>query len=279
MYLFAFIACYLFLAFDLRGDEPGSSAGYLRPSYVKKDVWERVVPYLLPMDHPLKPVLDDLFSKARATVSVKTMEKAGFENPTPRKWTHLVVTKHPQVPGYVFKVYLDAQRYFNGKKEYDYWITRIDGVNAVKAAIEERGWQDTFKTPAKWIYLLPESPVPPKEFLRKDFILVEEDMDIYDYVENEELWASDLVTEETLFRFYTILEDLGLHDCAKPDNAPFSRDGKIAFIDTQTLYYWPVAYKKMTPHLPKELQPYWKSLTEKPKKRGDIPSAPSLAAN
>lgn len=188
------------------------------------------------------------------------MKKAGFINPYSRKWTHLVVTKHPEVPGYVFKVYLDAQRYFKGKKEYDYWLQRIEGVLMIKTEIEKRGWEEIFKTPTKWIYALPAEPSPPKEFKRKNFILVEEEMDIFDTQENYDKWKSDWVTEEKLTAFYTLCEVLGLHDCAKPDNAPFSKDGKIAFIDTQSFYHWPVLYKKMTPYLSKEMQEHWKSL-------------------
>lgn len=255
--------CFIFV-FHVPG---GASELPACPEYVKKDVWKRVAPFLLPEDHPVKPALDNIFSSSRVTLSVKTMQKAGFQNPIPRKWTHLVVTKHPKVPGYIFKIYLDAQRYFGGKKEYDFWIMRIEGRNAVLNEIEKNGFQETFKTPKKWIYLLPELPAPPGEFLRKDFILVEEDMEIFEKKENEALWTSSLVTEEKLLQLYTILENLGLHDCAKPDNAPFSRDGKIAFIDTQTLYYWPVSYKKMTPFLSKELQPYWNQLVKGSRKK------------
>jgi len=237
-------------------------SAYTKPDHIEEDVWNRVEPHLLPEDHPIKPVLDKIFSESRAILGIKSLKKAGFIKPFARKWTHLVVTRHPDVPGYIFKLYLDAQRYFKGKKEYDHWLERIEGVTMIKTEIQKRGWTDTFKTPIKWIYALPAEPSPPKEFKRKNFILVEQDMDILGTQENYDMWKSEAVTEELLTQFYTICEELGLHDCAKPDNAPFSRDGKIAFIDTQTFYYWPVLYKKMTPYLSKERQTQWKALTK-----------------
>jgi hypothetical protein len=155
-----------------------------KPDHIKSDAWNKVEPYLLPEDHTLKPLLDAIFSKSRANLSLKTMKKAGFVEAHPRRWTHLIVTTHPDVPGYVFKIYLDAQRYYNGIKEYEQWLKRIKGVHLIRDEIERRGWQDTFKTPKKWIYILPAEPSPPKEFIRKDFILVEEDMNIFDHKKN-----------------------------------------------------------------------------------------------
>lgn len=236
---------------------------YVKPKKLEQQIWNMAAPYFLPENHPVRPALDEIFSASRATLSIKALKKAGFLNPKPRKWTHLIVTRHPQVPGYIFKIYLDSQRYFKEKPEYIHWIERIQGVLAIQNEIEKQGWQDTFKTPQKWIYPLPEEPAPPKEFVRKYFILVEEDMDLYSDQENYSLWKSEAVTFQKLDRFYHLLKKLGLHDCAKPDNAPFSRDGKIAFIDTQSAFEWPVLYKKLEPYLSEDKRDYWKRLTKK----------------
>ncbi|MFQ5729871.1 MAG: hypothetical protein ACE5GN_05885 [Waddliaceae bacterium] len=228
---------------------------------VSEAVWNQVSPYFLPMDHPIRPVLDRIFSKDRVTLSLKSMKKAGFINPSPRKWTHLIVTKHPDVPGYVFKIFLDVQRYFKQKPEHVHWLERIHGAQTLEAEINKRRWHHIFKVPKKWIYPLPAEPSPPKAFLRKNFILVEEDMDIFDTTANHEKWKSNWVTTAILDAVYTLLQKFGLHDCAKPDNIPFSKDGRISFVDTQTLYQWPVLYKKLMPHLSPEMQGYWEKLT------------------
>ncbi|NGX43431.1 MAG: hypothetical protein K940chlam7_01728 [Chlamydiae bacterium] len=252
-----------FLAFILLASLLPTKEAEASNRHISEKVWNEVTPYLLPDDHPIKPVLDRIFSEERVLLSIKSMKKAGFHNPKPRKWTHTIVTTHPEVPGYVFKVFLDSQRYFKGKPEYIHWLERIQGALTIDAEIKKRGWDDIFKVPKKWIYLLPEEPSAPKEFIRKNFILVVEDMSIFDTKENVEKWKSDWITEEKLGMLHILLEELGLHDCTKPDNIPFSIDGKISFIDTQTFNQWPVLYKKLTPYLSPEMQTHWKNLTKK----------------
>lgn len=241
-------------------DHTSPSLPYSRSPHVPKNVWNRLAPYFLPENHPIKRFLDQIFSNSRVILSIKSMKKAGFIHPKPRKWTHLIVTKHSDFPGYIFKVYLDAQRYYKNKPEYLHWLERIQGASKIQAEINRHHWQHFFKVPKKWIYPLPPNPSPPKEFLRKNFILVEEDMDIYDEETNYKKWKSQWVTVEKLDALYTLLEKLGLHDCPKPDNIPFSKDGKISFVDTQTINKWPVLYKKLIPYLPSSIKSYWKKL-------------------
>ena len=235
-------------------------------AYVKDNIWDQVEPFLIPDDHPVKEQLDEIFFKKRAIVSIKSMEKAGFENVVPQRFTHIIVTKHPEIPGYVFKVYLDAQRYYANKPEYYFYIKRATGARKIQALLDEKDWNHQFKVPKKWIYVVPEEPSPPDELVRKNFILVEEDMDIYDNSTNCKYWKSDFVTKELIERFHYIVYELGLSDCAKPANAPFSRDGRIAFVDTQTYDSWPISYYKITPYLSKEIRSYWKKLIKTDKK-------------
>lgn len=219
-----------------------------------------VNPYLLPEDHPIKPSLDYLFSSSRVTLNLKSLEKAGFCKCKPRKFTKLVVTKHPAFPGYVFKLYLDAQGFHKDQPEYHYWMLRIQGAEQIRQEILAKNVGHLFKVPKKWIYTLPFKPQPPRGYAIKHFILVEEDMDILSDEENKNLWGSNYVSHQLLDEVYAILTKIGLHDCAKPDNIPFSRDGKIAFIDTQS-HGMKVEYKKMNAFLSKENQEYWKNIT------------------
>lgn len=220
----------------------------------------KIAPYLLPYDHPVKARLDRIFSQARVILSVKSMQKAGFICPKPRKFTHLIVTKHPALPGYIIKAYLDAQRYYKNKPEYDHWIKRIQGAHAIRQYIQEKHLEPLFKVPRKWIYLLPVEPEILEGFLKKYTILVEEDMDILDKVENNLRWESDIVNETLLDILYALLSELGLRDCAKPDNIPFAEDGRICFIDTETYNASHVLYEKLTPFLSKPMRRYWEKL-------------------
>lgn len=215
-------------------------------------------PYLLPQDHPAKPILDKIFKKSRALTSLKTMMRAGFVNPKPRKFTHLIVTRHPDLPGYVIKAYLDAQRFPKNKPEHHFWLLRIKGARMIEKTIHKYGWENIFKVPKKWIYPLPRRPHPLPDLPAKHYILIEEDMEILNDKENRKEWESSAVSKELLSHLYKLLEKSGLHDCAKPDNIPFSKDGKIAFIDTQTFEEWPVAYNKLDEYLKPKMRNYWR---------------------
>lgn len=230
--------------------------------HISLKVWDQVKPYLLPEDHPIKPTLDRIFSASRIILSLESLEEAGFIKPKVRKWTHLIVTKHPKLPGYVVKTYLDAQRYHKETPEYIYWIQRVQGAQAIQELINKHHLEIHFKVPKKWIYALPDKPLCPDGYLSKNFILIEEDMGILNRKKNKAAWSSDLVNEQTLKDLHLILETIGLHDCAKIDNIPFATDGRIAFIDTQTCYEWPVPYNRLTSSLPKNLQSFWKKLTK-----------------
>lgn len=223
---------------------------------------EAVTPYLLPSNHPLKSILDEIFSQRRVLLNLKTLEKAGFDKAKPNLFTDLIVTRHPKMPGYVFKLYLDAQRYHKGMLEHEIWLQRIQGAQKVHHFLKLYNLENQFKVPQKWIYAVPEKPRAPKGYDAKHYILIAEDMQIFDKAENEALWKSDYVTEDLLKNLYLILRKIGLSDCAKPDNIPFSADGRIAFIDTQTHGVKRMSYSKLTTFLSKENKSDWKKLTK-----------------
>jgi hypothetical protein len=219
-------------------------------------------PYLLPKEHPIKPVLDAIFSQSRAIFNLHALKKAGFEETKPRKFTSLLVTKHPLIPGYIFKLYLDAQRPHKNKPEHYFWMLRIQGAAKIREAIAMHSIGHLFKVPKKWIYELPQYPKPPKGYDAKCCILVEEDMEILSYEENKNAWKSTLVTEELLFYLHIILQQVGLSDCTKPDNIPFSYDGRIAFIDTQS-FDEKVSFSRLSPFLSASNKAYWEMLIQK----------------
>ncbi len=218
--------------------------------------------YFLPKTHPIKSQLDHLFSSTRATFSLDSLKESGFEETKPRKFTHLVVTSHSLFPGYIFKLYLDTQKNHKDKPEEFFWCLRIEGARLVQQAIEHQSLQHLFKVPKKWIYQLPDSPEPPLGYYKKYYILVEQDMDLFSKSDNYSIWKSSYVTHNLLNHFYDVLVQVGLSDCAKPDNAPFSKDGRIAFIDTQTHGEREIRFDKLNDFLSKANRSYWKTLTK-----------------
>lgn len=219
-------------------------------------------PFFMPQSHPIKHRLDSLFSSKRVTLNMETLQKAGFKKSKPRKFTKLIVTTHPKFPGYIFKLYLDAQRPHKNIPEHQFWVMRIEGAKKIRSYIAQHDLKGLFKVPKKWIYALPTHPLPPEGYYRRMSILVEEDMEILSNTENKQAWASDDVTHLLLHELYMMLKTLGLRDCAKPENIPFSRDGRIAFIDTQTHGSSTVHFSKLNHALSPENRTYWKSLSK-----------------
>ncbi len=217
------------------------------------------VEFLMPDNHPIKPLLDALFSTCRVLLNLDNLKKVGFDYAKPRKFTNLIIAKHPALPGYIFKLYLDAQRYHKDKPEQHFWKLRVQGARLVRQEIEKYHLQDLMKVPLKWIYQLPKRPIPPKGYVTKHYILVEEDMQLLSKEENEKIWASTYVTPQHLHAVCLVLRNVGLCDCAKPDNMPFSIDGRIAFIDTQT-HGEEVNCNNLTAWLSAENQAYWELL-------------------
>jgi hypothetical protein len=252
------ILCFALVYFSIWGFIFGSS-----PSRPSRTVLQEVSPYLIPENHPAKKKLDKIFSKSRALATMNSMKRAGFDASPPRKYTHLVIARHPKLKGLVIKAYLDSQRYPGNKPEHVYWLLRVKGSLLLRESIQAHQWEHLFKVPKKWIYELPAKPRPPATMLRKYFILVEEDMDLCSHEENLERWKNETVaTKSFLKKFFILLNEIGLADCAKPDNSAFSVDGRVAFIDTQT-FHEIVAYEKMVPFLPESMKDYWKQLVKK----------------
>lgn len=217
--------------------------------------------YMLPEDHPIKPFLDAIFSSSRVILNRENLKKAGFLFSKPRQFTHLIIASHPSIPGYIFKLYLDAQRYHKHKPEEHFWLLRVQGALKVRHEIEVHQFQHLMKVPQKWLYKLPKKPKSPEGFMPKHYILVEEDMYLLDTKENENLWRSPFVSPELLEALFTIVSRVGLSDCMKPDNIPFSIDGRIAFIDTQT-HGQTVDYDRLKPWLSLPNQTYWHQLMD-----------------
>lgn len=231
--------------------------------YASDAAWDKVYDYLMPDDHPIKKDLDDIFLASRALESHAAMKAAGFSPAKPQKYTELIFTRHPKLKGYVIKAYLDSQKYHNDKAEFHYWARRALGANIIQKYIDENNYGHLLSVPKKWIYLLPDEPSPNPKYIRKNFILVEEDMNIYDDAGNKRMWKGPRVTKELLNAIYKISTDLGLHDSLHPlNNCPFSKDGRVAFVDTQRFYEESVKFFNITPYLSPKMRSYWLKLTK-----------------
>jgi hypothetical protein len=226
-----------------------------------QQVKQAVTPYLIPEEHPIKLVLDQIFSASDVCFTFDTLKAAGFTCRKLQKHTRLIIAKHPSLPEYLFKLYLHIQPYHSNKPEYYFWVSRILGAEKIRQRIEQRNLNALFKVPKKWIYFLPRMSLGAEDYYPKYTLLVEEDMQLLSEDENLLLWESGAVSKQLLDELLTIVTEIGLDDCLKPDNIPFSLDGRVSFIDTQSFGKRKIDYKNLLPYLSEENKAYWKSVT------------------
>lgn len=242
-----------------RQAEVAATPTYVRTKYVTPEIWAKVRPYLLPENHPVKPKLDRLFSRSRVTLTNKTFKEAGFKRNRIGRFSRVMASSNPELPGVFIKAFADTELYVT--IDWYKWIHRIEGSKAVRACLHSHNYQHKFKVPHKWIYPLPADPSPPnsEKYLRKNFILVAEDMQIYEHEKNNDLYKKKITTEQ-LDALYTILQEVGLWDSCYAFNIPFSKDGKLAVVDTEYFHKWPVPFEKFTKYFSKSKAKYWEKL-------------------
>lgn len=203
---------------------------------------ESIKRFLIPENHPIKPQLDRLFSQ-RVTSSQQSMQDAGFISLDIWKWDKAYVVKHPLLKGYLIKVNLDNHYWMDD----NFLIHRLIGAEAIRSAIETYGLQKYFKVPKKWLYRLPNPSAIPG-VTSKNFILVVEDMNIVNQSINKQKF-SECQDETKLLSLFILINTLGLSDSIYLKNIPFSKDGRIAFVDTERHSIWPVSLKKLLKNL------------------------------
>ncbi|MBA3723154.1 MAG: hypothetical protein H0W88_12240 [Parachlamydiaceae bacterium] len=240
--------------------EISSVRNYEYNPIISIDEWKKLEPFFLPINHPTKTYLDQLFSNNRPILSEKAMEKAGFSNNIiirgPQK---AVIGHHPKLKGYIIKTFLDIQPV---QGEWIAWRSRILGAEAIRKCIEHHNFKE-FRVPKKWIYPIPINSTPPLEpiYYPKYFILVEEDMHLLSHKETKKTYRNKM-TKKTLDHLYIVLSEVGLIDSVYADNIPFNKSGKICFIDTEHFNKGPVKFERIKRYLSPSLQVYWQHLID-----------------
>lgn len=228
------------------------------PLNLSYEDWEGLTPYFLPDDHPIKKTLDKLFSSKDVLKNETTLNAAGFKLKTGRGHSKAYVLQHKKLKKFLVKAYTDEQVMF---ADWQTWLRRIEGALTIDSAIIRLGFEHWFKVPKKWLYQVPRNQENVEE---KNFVLVVEDMQLFDQRGNAIIWnGTEFVTKEKLNALYTIVQEEGLLDSLYIDNIPFSTDMKIAFVDTEHVHKWPVVSRRFAPYLAGKLQPYWLYLIEK----------------
>jgi hypothetical protein len=228
--------------------------------------------HILPANHPGKPALDAIFLSRRAIKNEATFQASGFTTLFNKSRSFIRVARHPSLPRYLLKVYLDSeQRQKRNRAGWEWLVRRCEGAEKIRKIIE-RNKIEYFRAPQKWLYPLPSQP--DSTSLDQPFVLLVDDMDLVSKKENEAAWKS-LITREHLNELYLIITIAG-GSSYRPDNIWLTRHGKFAFIDTEyrTQNF---DYDSISPFLSPEMRSYWDTLTQslrkqlRPKLRRAVP--------
>jgi|EndMetStandDraft_5_1072996.scaffolds.fasta_scaffold37093_3 hypothetical protein len=235
-----FYALFLFLFASIHGDITYYASKEAVNPYNK----QVLKPYLLPKSHPLYPQLRNLFKNPKMFKSADEFRKEGFHIQFGHKG--LMVASHPNIKGYLFKKFPDKR---SKETQLENYIRRIEGANTIRKFIEGNHFKHLM-VPQKWLYRTPYG-----------YILIVEKMDIYNLNETNNRYFQ--IDPEILKELCTTLHALGGCD-AFTRNQPFTRSGKIAFVDTEHVGHMRNAFHKhILPALRHEMREYAISLWKK----------------
>ncbi len=238
-------------------DEPYSKKAHLN----LQDELKAIQPLTIPSNHPIKSILDSIFSSPQVTYNSKKFIESGFHIRYHQPRSHIIVAEHALMPGYLVKLYLDSEHKRRRKTPGWVWLVRRAKSSRAIASIIKKKKIRHFVVPQKWIYLLPKSPFPHPHpgCTRKNEILVVENMNLTPLSESKKAWKS-VMTQEHLEELFEIISRCGGRSY-RPDNIAYTKSGKFAFIDTEYPNV-PPKYEKIAAYLSPKMAKVWKRIVK-----------------
>lgn len=225
-------------------------AGSLHSDEFNERFEELFISHLLPGDHPLRGWLDSVFSSSHVLDHENTLRAVGFEILAciPR---HPAVVKHPHIPGYIFKFYLNGEkkRPRDGILGVEWLLRRCVEAHNLRQWIQKQDIRH-FIVPEKWLYPLSHGE-------RHPAVLVATDMELESQEMNIQAWKT-LVSREQLDELYSILKE-GYGSVYLTGNIPYTKSGKFAFVDTEKPKQ-EHKLSKVKPYFSESMQSYWDEL-------------------
>lgn len=221
--------------------------------------WSQVAPYLLPETHPVKPVLDQIFSGERAICTQDTMKAAGFHIITEGHWSDTIIATHGGADGYFFKFFTEDQAHIDEVKRL---LARIKGAILAQNIVDKHQWNKLFKVPRKWLYILPEDPDPAFGIPSKRVVLVAEDMRLLSKDASYAKWRNPNFDKKLFKAVFQVLTEGGFSDSSYAFNLPFAKDGRIALIDNDKHNKRPIPFHTLFRYLHPSVKTYAEKLME-----------------
>lgn len=216
-----------------------------------------IKPHLLPLDHPAKKAMDDIFvhTNFRPIENEANFKKAGFTVLFHQPFSFIRVASHPNLKGHLLKVYLDSElrKKFN-KDGWEWLVMRCQGAENIRNLIQTKKLK-YFSVPDKWLYPLPAHSKRPREKTQTIVLLVT-DMQLVSHQESINAWMN--VNKAQLDELYIILSH-GFGSSHVIWNIPYSKSGKFTCIDTEHPSRTP-KYATVKNFLSDEMKDYWDKL-------------------
>lgn len=160
--------------------------------------------------------------------SSATFSKAGFQLVDRTSTGGIMVGAHSVAPGYLFKKYRNERRLDEQLENYQ---TRIAGARGLHGHIADRGLRNV-TAPRKWLHELPPAFAQRRKGRSlPSHVLVVDRLRIMDKASTERAYGD--IDAQTLRELCVVVARFPGLD-STPKNVPFTRDGRIAFIDTES---------------------------------------------
>jgi hypothetical protein len=229
--------------------------------HITSSTEKKMRPYLLPLYHPMRRLLDHLCLKTRVTADEDSFHQAGFITIVTRPRSYIRVAKHSKMPGYLVKVYLDTvlkEKYH--KPSWKWLVLRCEGAEKIRNIIRYRQINN-FVVANKWIYCLPPKPSPPQssQYMRHLALLLVTDMNLVPKKQNIDAWKSK-ITKKHLEELHTIISR-AKGSSYRADNIAYTKQGQFAFIDTEYPSKGP-DFNSIRHYLNPKMRDYWDQLVK-----------------
>lgn len=245
----------------------GSEGVYLSQAYPNFDnnpninemMKKQARPYLLPLKHPARKKLNKIFKKTRAIQNKTAFINAGFKIIPVVHTSYMILAKHPSIPGYLFKVYLDTElRSKDTRKGWEELIDRCKGAENIRKFIKIENIQH-FVVPSKYLYPVPFKTVPIllTGQILQPFMLVVKDMQLVSKKESKKAWKQK-VKKKHLDELYKILTQ-GYASAYLAENIPYTKNRKFACVDTEYVKR-KICLENVFEFLSEEMGVYWNQL-------------------
>lgn len=208
----------------------------------------------MPLDPRSFIDLNEIFGDPAMFNSRDAWEQAGFKVPDRYDNNKILVARHDAMPGYLFKKHANLVDLSKQQRNYE---RRIEGADRVRS-FSARRQLHRILVPHKWLYELPKNFGTKKQTA---YVLIVECLPILDLFASERAYGS--IDANLLGELCVVLHEFYGLDFSMT-NAPFTEDGRIAFIDTES---WSRPKKKdhlgvIAKHVPPDIRDLAKKIFE-----------------